>query len=326
MIILCSHGRFMNFSGQEGKMFNKIFTVLVFVFLCGCGKDSGTGIDVKIDPADADALSSVVILPNGTETRQGAPPQPTNSDTAPTIRGGVSRLTSSNGSTVLIPFSYDASTNISGYYLHINGAGNHFYTPYTAQSSNTSGPLPIHRAARPVSLVGKMQAQLSTSGALSIPVGLPTNVSAGQFCTSVNLSDSRGEISNTLETCIDVLELGSGILQISLSWDNTADVDLWVTDPSDTRIWWVNTSSATGGSLDRDDIDGYGPENIFWDNAPDGSYRVEVNHYSGATPSGYIVTINALGTSRQFTGTLSRREQTDLITTIQKSGNSINFR
>ena len=307
-------------------MFNKIFTVLVFVFLFGCGKDSGMGTTDPVDPGDADALSSVVILPNGTETRQGAPPQPTNSDTAPTIRGGVSRLTSSNGSTVLIPFSYDASTNISGYYLYINGAGNHFYVPYTAQSSNTSGPLPIHRAARPVSRVGKTQTQLSTSGALSIPVGLPTNVSAGQFCTSVNIADSRGEISNTLETCIDVLELGSGILQISLSWDNTADVDLWVIDPSGTRIWWVTHSSETGGSLDRDDRDGYGPENIFWENAPDGDYRVEVNHYEGATPAGYIVTINALGTSRQFTGILSQREQIDLITTISKSGNSINFR
>ena len=281
-------------------MLNKIFTVLVFVFLCGCGKDSGMGSNDPVDPADADALSSVVILPNGTETRQGAPPQPTNSDTAPTIHGGVSRLTASNGSTVLIPFGYDASTNISGYYLHIHGAGNHFYVPYAAQ--------------------------LSTSGVLSISVGLPTNVSAGQICTRVNLSDSRGEISNTLETCIDVLEPGRGILQISLCWDNTADVDLWVTDPSDTRIWWANTSSATGGSLDREDIDGYGPENIFWDNAPDGSYRVEVNHYAGATPTGYIVTINGLGTSRQFTGILSRRDQTDLITTIQKSGNSINFR
>ena len=309
-------------------LFNSLSPIIfIAIFFFSCGKDSGMGTTGPVDPGDADALSSVVILPTGTETRQGAPPQPTNSDTAPTIRGGVSRLTSSNGSTVLIPFSYDASTNISGYYLHINGAGNHFYVPYTAQSSNASGPLPIHRAARPVSRVGKTHTQLSTSGALSIPVGLPTNVSAGQFCTSVNIADSRGEISNTFETCIDVLELGSGILQISLSWDNTADVDLWVTDPSSTRIWWVNTSSETGGSLDRDDRDGYGPENIFWENAPDGDYRVEVNHYEGATPAGYIVTINALGTSRQFTGTLSlRQQQIDLITTISKSGNSINFR
>ena len=80
-----------------------------------------------------------------------------------------------------------------------------------------------------------------------------------------------------------------------------------------------------GGNLDRDDTDGYGPENIFWEDAPDGSYRVEVNHYSGTTPARYIVTINGLGTSRQFTGTLSRSVQTDLITTVRKSGNSINF-
>ena len=191
------------------------------------------------------------------------------------------------------------SANVSGCYLYINGAGSYFFLPYTAQSS--------------------------TSGTLSIPVGLPTNVSAGRFCTSVCILDSRGEISNIIETCVTVLELGSGALQISLSWDNTADVDLWVTDPSGTRIYWDNTFSQTGGNLDRDDTDGYGPENIFWEDAPDGSYRVEVNHYFGATPARYIVTINGLGTSRQFTGTLSQLGQTDLITTIRKSGNSINF-
>lgn len=306
--------------------FNRLSPIIfIALFFFGCGKDNGLGSNEPVDPADADALSSVVVLPNGTETRQGAPPDPTDSSTAPNIRGGVSRLTSSNGSTVLIPFSYDTSADISGYYLYINGAESHFYVPYRAQSSNSSGPF-FHRAARPVSPVGKTHTQLFASGTLSIPVGLPTNVSAGQFCTSVNIADNRGEISNTLETCIDVLELGSGVLQISLSWDNTADVDLWVTDTSDTKIYFGNPSSATGGSLDRDDVNGYGPENIFWENAPDGSYRVEVNHYSGATGANYIVTINGLGTSRQFTGTLSRRYQTDLITTIQKSGNNISFR
>ena len=307
-------------------LFNSLSPIIfIAIFFFSCGKDSGMGSNDPVDPADADALSSVVILPSGAQTRQGAPPEPTNSATAPTIRGGVSRLTSSNGSTVLIPFSYDASADISGYYLYINGAENHFYVPYRAQSSSTIGPRPIHRAARPVSRVGKTHAQ-SLSGTFSIPVGLPTNVTAGQFCTSVNITDNQGEISNTLETCIDVLALGSGILQISLSWDNTADVDIWVTDPSDTKIFWRNTSSSTGGSLDRDDRNGYGPENIFWENAPDGSYRVEVNHYDGARPSGYIVTINGAGTSpRQFQGTLSEYRQTNFITRIQKSGNSINF-
>ncbi len=254
---------------------------------------------VEVDPGNADALSSVIILPNGTETRQGRPPQPSNTATAPTISSGISRLTSSNGSTVQFPFSYTTAANISGCYLYIDGAGSYFFLPYTAQSS--------------------------TSGTLSIPVELPTNVSAGQFCAIVCILDARGEISNIIEVCVDVLELGSGTLQISLSWDNTADVDLWVTDPSDTTIYYYNRSSRTGGSLDRDDRNGYGPENIFWENAPDGFYYVVVDHFSGATPARYIVTINWLGTSRQFTGTLSQYGQRDLVTTIRKSGNSINF-
>ena len=166
--------------------------------LAGSTDSSGGGISPDlVDPENADVLSSVIILPDNTQTFQGNPPSPTNSATAPTISSGVSRLTSSNGSTVQIPFSYNTLANISGCYLYINGARDYFYLPYTAQSS--------------------------TSGTLSIPIGIPTNVTAGQFCTIICIIDSRGEISNIIETCVDVLELGSGVLQISLAWDNTAD-------------------------------------------------------------------------------------------------------
>ncbi|MDE0553710.1 MAG: hypothetical protein OXI24_05820 [Candidatus Poribacteria bacterium] len=290
----------LNFDVKRSLFIILLPMIVIAIFMFGCKKDSGIGNDNSIDPGDADALSSVIILPNNTQTFQGDPPSPTNSATAPDISGGISRLTSSNGSTTLIPFTYSTSTDLSGCYLYINGASSYFLLPYTSQSSN--------------------------GGTLSIPIGLPTNVSPGEFCTSVCVVDSRGEISNIIETCVTVLALGSGALQISLSWNNTADVDLWVTDTSGTQIAWFNPSSQTGGSLDRDDVDGYGPENIFWDDAPDGSYRIEVNHFSGTTPVSYIVTINGSGTSRQFTGTLSRSGQTDLVTEIGKSGNSISFR
>ena len=102
--------------------------IITTIFMFSCQKDSGTGTgNDEVDPGNADALSSVLILPNGTETIQGNPPQPSNSATAPTISGGISRLTSSNGSTVLIPFAYNTSANVSGCYLYINGAGSYFF-------------------------------------------------------------------------------------------------------------------------------------------------------------------------------------------------------
>ncbi len=283
-----------------GDYMRVCIAIISAVLISSCNRDGLiSGGDVQIDPRDPDALSEVLILPSGTETRQGQPPGESNSATRPNIRGGIDRLNSSNGSTAILPFIYTTNGNIVGCILYIDGAGRYFYLPYTRRSS--------------------------TSGTLSIPVGLPTNLSAGSFTALVRVIDEYQEVSNAIRTTVIVLELGSGSLQISLSWDNSADVDLWVTDPSDTKIFWRNSTSTTGGALDRDDIDGYGPENVFWEDAPDGRYRVEVDHFGGSLPVSYIVTVNGLGRSRQFSGTLRSRGETDLITTINKSGGNISF-
>lgn len=79
------------------------------------------------------------------------------------------------------------------------------------------------------------------------------------------------------------LRTGDGDVKFTLTWDTDVDLDLYVTEPSGDTIWYGNRSSTTGGQLDTDDRDGFGPENIFWptDFARPGSYRVEVKMYSG---------------------------------------------
>jgi uncharacterized protein YfaP (DUF2135 family) len=105
--------------------------------------------------------------------------------------------------------------------------------------------------------------------------------------------------------------VGSGDVSIMLSWDNTADVDLHVLDPFNEEIYYGHRLSASGGQLDRDDTNGYGPENIFWpvNGAPHGTYVVKVHHYSGALPSNWNLTIVYDGNIRTFTGTLSTAGQ-----------------
>ncbi len=117
-----------------------------------------------------------------------------------------------------------------------------------------------------------------------------------------------------------------GVLQIGLSWDTDAtDVDLWVTDPAGEVIYYANPTSSSGGYLDRDDTDGFGPENIYWvDNIPDGDYKVQVHYFAGQAVTNYEVKVtNGLGYSASYTGILNVEDQLDDVVTFRKTGNQI---
>ncbi len=85
----------------------------------------------------------------------------------------------------------------------------------------------------------------------------------------------------------------TGNLTIELRWDKkSTDLDLYLTRPaaSDT-IYWRKRTNSSGGKLDVDDNDGYGPEKIVqpfdvaaWDSASaDTVARVGVYYYGPAT-------------------------------------------
>jgi hypothetical protein len=81
--------------------------------------------------------------------------------------------------------------------------------------------------------------------------------------------------------------LGTGEVQITLTWDNGADMDLSVTEPNGESISYSSRGSSTGGQLDVDSNypcgeNQFSVENIFWptNGAPSGSYQVGVNQYS----------------------------------------------
>lgn len=115
---------------------------------------------------------------------------------------------------------------------------------------------------------------------------------------------------NEIRVAEAALIYGNGDVQVTLTWDNTADVDLHVFDPAGEEVYWSHPYSLSGGKLDVDDIDGYGPENIFWpqNGAIDGSYSVHVHHYSGESPSYYTVLVNAFGHTRKFQGSVNSEQ------------------
>ncbi|TGV01795.1 YfaP family protein [Flavivirga rizhaonensis] len=275
---------------------------ILTILIIGCsGSDDSPSENELIDPTDSNALSRVLIMPDGTRSNQGTPPSPSATNEAPLVLNQVSSINSSNGSTSPLAFSYsNVNGNLGGCYVQVDGAGNYFTVPYNSNSAS--------------------------SGNLQLPLGIPTNVDEGTFCVNFCVYDTNGFVSNIVYTCVNVLRLGTGALQISLSWNNNTDQDLYVTDPGGEIISFTNTRSSSGGILDRDDIDGYGPENIFWlEDAPDGTYNVKVNDFEDTnTPNIFYITINGSGQSRNFEGTTQGGSTADVVT-FTKNGDNLTF-
>ncbi len=103
---------------------------------------------------------------------------------------------------------------------------------------------------------------------------------------------------------VQLLEVGTGDVQVSLAWDKPSDIDLYVVEPSGEEIYYGHKSSATGGTLDLDSnaacsIDHKNNENITWEDgaAPRGTYTVRVNNYSACSQTNIncVITINVSG-------------------------------
>lgn len=114
---------------------------------------------------------------------------------------------------------------------------------------------------------------------------------------------------------ITAVGVGTGEIQVSVSWDAPSDVDLHVVDPSGEEIYFGNRQSESGGELDLDSnpacsLDNVNNENITWpeDGAPRGEYVVRVNYWAdcGVAETNYVVTIQVQGRAPQtFRGTFT---------------------
>jgi len=108
---------------------------------------------------------------------------------------------------------------------------------------------------------------------------------------------------------------GTPDIQVTLFWNDQVDLDLHVFDPNNEEIYYAHKTSASGGSLDRDNwcggwIQG-APENIIWpeNTAPSGHYRIKVVYFSDCTshpnPISFIVNVYIKGQKFPFSMTIS---------------------
>ncbi|MDA1081569.1 MAG: hypothetical protein O2973_07805 [Gemmatimonadetes bacterium] len=130
----------------------------------------------------------------------------------------------------------------------------------------------------------------------------------------MHLAGSSGGTYGAIQNApISIISVGTGDVQVNITWDSPADVDLHVVDPLGEEIYWAHKTAVSGGQLDLDSnagcsADGPRAENVFWGSgliAPRGEYVVRVDYWSNcsAVQTKYVVTVNTRGKLPQvFTG------------------------
>lgn len=135
----------------------------------------------------------------------------------------------------------------------------------------------------------------------------------------VAVGSSEGSVSAPQSLELQTVQVGTGDVQASISWDQPNDVDLYLVEPDGTIIFFNELTSASGGELDLDsnpacNLDYVNNENITYENAtpPSGEYIVGVSLYAACSvtaPTSYVVTVRNGGTVNTFRGVLMPEEE-----------------
>jgi len=118
------------------------------------------------------------------------------------------------------------------------------------------------------------------------------------------VADAAGNVSAPVTMDTAIVKVGTGDIQISVSWNVDNDIDLHVIDPNGFEIYFSANFSDEGGELDLDSnpdcsIDHINNENIVWPTgtALAGTYSVLVANYANCTDlaTTYVVTLQKKG-------------------------------
>lgn len=119
----------------------------------------------------------------------------------------------------------------------------------------------------------------------------------------------------------------SGVVQISLAWDDYNDLDMHVFCPSGERIYFNNRKSECGGELDVDmnvrPKSKTPIENVVWtDAAPDGEYKIGVHFYRHhrkrrtKQTCQFRLRVVTYGQAKEYSGELTHGDPMSMITSF----------
>lgn len=260
------------------KLSSRVMAIALAVLLAvGCG-DEGDGGPGDIDIQDFVAVVSTLDGSIEAIFNVGDPPSPSGGPTV-TVDGGETGIT---GGSVQVNLS--ATAEFVTIIIAIDGVDGYWTLTIPATT------------------------------AIEILLMFAADVPQENFDLLYQVMTAGGAAGAVTEVSTDVIEVGTGQVQVSVSWDAASDVDLHLVEPSGEEIYWADRESATGGQLDLDsnpacDIDNVNNENISWSgSAPRGEYVVRVDYYDGCgvEETDYVVTVRVEGRQPQtFTGTFT---------------------
>ena len=149
---------------------------------------------------------------------------------------------------------------------------------------------------------------------INLTIVLPVQVASQRFTLEYSAGLGNGPLGAYRQQVVQVTTVGTGDVQISVTWNSAADVDLHLVEPNGTEIYYGNQRSPAGGELDLDSnaacgSDGPRAENIRYPSgrAPAGQYIVRLDYYDscGAGSTNYVVRVINGASSQTFTGTFT---------------------
>ncbi len=183
-----------------------------------------------------------------------------------------------------------------------------FTTVYVAVNVPTEGLA----TATPGFIEGYFEVPLASPQiAASLLLAFPQDITLSEFDLGFAVAGPDGVVGSYVPLTITVIQVGTGDVQVTLSWDANSDVDLHVVAPNGEEIYFGNPDGANGGTLDLDsnagcNIDGVRNENITWPSgqAPAGTYIVRVDYWDscGVPETNYTVRVNNGGQVQVVTG------------------------
>ncbi len=200
------------------------------------------------------------------------------------------------------PTSGGPVISVDGHSTIVNGgtAMLRVASPTPFETVFVAGSTPISRLFVPVP--GFFEVELPEPATTAdLLITFPQVLPSGEFDLYIAAVDAQGRVGTTHEKRFDVLLVGTGDVQVTVTWDSDSDVDLHVVDPTGWEVYWANRQVPSGGELDLDSnaacsIDGVRNENITWaaGTAPQGGYVVRLDYWSSCSvfETNYTVLVN----------------------------------
>jgi hypothetical protein len=247
--------------------------LLLSSLLVACGSSGGDSPGNNV----TGILAKITVDTGTVTTKDGALPS-AGSSPAPTVVGGTTVI---NGGTAQVTISADQ--NFTSVIVGVTGVDGYYV-------------ITLPTAVQTVDLLLTL-AQALDQGSIELTYAVGTGATVGAY----------------KDVAAAVVSVGTGDLQVSVSWDVDSDVDLHVVDPDGNDVYYGAPSQPSGGMLDLDsnagcDIDHVRNENITWATAPRGTYTVRVDYFESCSvaATNYVVTVQRKGQAAQtFMGQLT---------------------